>query len=52
MFIYITENMNPNYRIIPCFVEKNPKKHLKSVLHQNKIFGFILQILTAPPTFL
>ncbi len=29
MFIYITKNMNPNYNIIPCFVEKNPKKTLQ-----------------------
>jgi hypothetical protein len=47
----ITENMTPNYSIIPCFIEKNPKKHLKFVLYQNKICGFLLQVPIAPPTF-
>ncbi len=40
MFYCIIENMNPNYNIIPCFVEKNPKKHLKFVLYQNKVFYY------------
>jgi hypothetical protein len=48
----IVENMNPNYSIIPCFVEKNPKQHLKFVLYQNKIYGFLLQVPIAPPTLL
>ncbi len=25
MLLYITKNINPNYNIIPSFVEKNPK---------------------------
>jgi hypothetical protein len=29
MLLYINENMNPNYSIIPCFVENNPKITLK-----------------------
>jgi hypothetical protein len=28
----ITKNMNPNYSIIQCFVEKNPNQHFKSML--------------------
>ncbi len=52
MLFYITKNMNPNYNIIPCFVEKNPKKHLKFVLYQNKICGFLLQVPTILPTLL
>jgi hypothetical protein len=51
MLICITENMNPNYNIIPCFVEKNPKQNLKYVLYQNKICGFLPQVppANAPP---
>jgi len=52
MFLCINENMNPNYNIIPCFIEKNPKQHLKYVLYQNKIYDFLLQVLLAPPIFL
>jgi hypothetical protein len=51
VFLY-TESINPNYIIIPCFVEKNPKKHLKSMLYQNKVCGFLLQVPTTLPTFL
>jgi hypothetical protein len=40
--------MNPNYTIIPYFVEKNPKQHLKSMLYQNKVYGFLLQVPLAP----
>jgi hypothetical protein len=29
MFLCITENMNPNYSMIPCCVQKNPKQHSK-----------------------
>jgi hypothetical protein len=47
-----SRNMNPNYNIIPCFVEKNPKKHLKYMLYQNKVCGFLLQVPTVLPTFL
>jgi hypothetical protein len=37
--------MNPNYNVIPYSVEKKiPKKHLKFVLYQNKICGFLLQV--------
>jgi hypothetical protein len=52
MLLYIIEIMNPNYSIILCFVEKNPKKHLKYVLYQNKICIFLLQVPTTPPTHL
>jgi hypothetical protein len=52
MFICIIENMNPNYIVITCFVEKNPKEHLKFVLYQNKVCGFLLQVPLAPSTFL
>jgi hypothetical protein len=44
--------MNPNYNIIPCFVEKNPKKYLKFVLYQNRVCGSLLEIPLAPPTLL
>jgi len=44
----MTENMNPNYSIIPCFVKKNPRQHLKFVLYQNRVCGFLLQIPLAP----
>jgi hypothetical protein len=44
--------MNLNYNIIPCFVEKNPKQHLKFVLYQNKVCGFLLQVHTTLPTLL
>jgi hypothetical protein len=40
MFLYITKNMNLNYNIIPCFVEKILKKHLKFVLYQNNVCGY------------
>ncbi len=40
--------MNSNYSIIPCFVEKNPKKHFKSMLYQNKVCVFLFQVPTAP----
>ncbi len=50
MLLYITKNMNPNYSVIPCFVEKkSPKQHLKSVLYQKKVYAFLPQI---PPTLL
>jgi hypothetical protein len=52
MFIYIIENMNPNYSVIPCFVEKNPKQHLKCVLYQNIVYGFLLQVPPTPTTLL
>ncbi len=29
MFLYITKNINPNYIMIPNFVEKNPKTALQ-----------------------
>ncbi len=29
MFLYIIENTNPNYSIIPCFVEKDPRTTFK-----------------------
>jgi hypothetical protein len=32
MLLYGTENMNPNYNMIPYFVLKNPKQHLKCVI--------------------
>jgi hypothetical protein len=51
MLLCITENMNPNYSIIPCFVEKNLKKHLKFVKYQNKVYGFLLQIPITPTFF-
>jgi hypothetical protein len=43
--------MNQNYSIVPCFIEKNPKKHLKFMSYQNKVCGFSLQIPIIP-TFL
>jgi hypothetical protein len=46
MFFYIIKNINSNYNIIPCFVEKNPKNHFKYVLYQNKVCGFLLQVPT------
>jgi hypothetical protein len=33
---------------IPCFVEKIPKQELKSMVSQNIIYGFLLQVLTTP----
>jgi hypothetical protein len=37
----------------PMFCRKKiPKQHLKFVLYQNKVCGFLLQVLQAPPTFL
>ncbi len=42
--------MNPNYNVIPCFVEKQiSKQHFKYVLYQNKICGFLPQVPLAPP---
>jgi hypothetical protein len=29
---------------------KKPKQHLKSVLYQNKVYGFLLQVPPTPPT--
>ncbi len=52
MFLYIIENMNPNYNIILCFVEKIPIFFKKFVLYQNRICGFLLQVPTTPPTLL
>jgi len=43
MFLYITENMNPNYNIIPCFVEMKSKQQIKFVVLNYKI-------PTGPPT--
>jgi hypothetical protein len=40
VLIYITKNIFQNYNVVPCFVEKNPKQHFKSMLYQNKIYGF------------
>jgi hypothetical protein len=47
-----TKNMNPNYNIIPSFVEKKSKQHFKSMLYPNKVCGFLLQEPIAPPTLL
>jgi len=53
MLVCIIENMYPNYSVIPCFVEKIiPKQHLKFVLYQNKVNGFLLQVLPTFPIFL
>jgi hypothetical protein len=35
--------MNQNYNRIPCFVEKNSKQQLKSVVYQKQICDFLLQ---------
>ncbi len=41
VFCYIIKNMNQNYNRIPCFVEKNPKQQLKSMVYpkQNSWFS-------------
>jgi hypothetical protein len=52
VLLCITENMNPNHNVIPCFVEKNPKQHLKFVLYQNIVSGFLLQVPPTPPPLL
>jgi hypothetical protein len=44
--------MNQNYNIISCFVEKNQKQQIKYVVHQNKVYGFLLQVPTTLPTLL
>jgi hypothetical protein len=44
VLFYITEKSNPNYSIIPGFVEKIPKQHLKFVLCQNRVYGFLPQV--------
>jgi hypothetical protein len=44
MLLYINVNMNQIYSRIPCFIKKNPKQQLKSIVYQNKICGFPLQI--------
>jgi hypothetical protein len=42
---FFVENMNPNYNIIPCFVEKKiSKQHLKYMLYQNRVYGFLPQV--------
>jgi hypothetical protein len=43
----IIGKMNPNYSMIPCFVGTNPKQHLKFMLYQNRICGFLPQIPSA-----
>ncbi len=53
MLLYITVNMYQNYNRIPCFVEKKiPKQQLKSMVHRNKVCGFLLQVHTTPLIFL
>jgi hypothetical protein len=52
VFFFIIENMNPNYNIIPCFVEKISKQHLKFVIYQNRINGFLFPLPQARPIFL
>ncbi len=41
MFLYIIENMNPNYNVISCLLKEIPKQHLKYVLYPNKISSFL-----------
>jgi hypothetical protein len=52
MLLCITKSMNPNYSMIPYVVGKNPQQYLKSMLYQNKVCGFLLQVPLAPPIFL
>ncbi len=52
MLLCLTENMNPNYNIIRCFVEKIPKQHLKFVLYQNKVCDFLSQVPPILPILL
>ncbi len=47
MLLYITEVMNLNYNIIPCFVEENPKTTL--IKTQSMVFYLVF---LAPPTLL
>jgi len=33
-------------------LKKNPKQHLKSMLYQNRVYGFLLQVPPTHPTIL
>jgi hypothetical protein len=51
VFFYITKNMNPNTTKSHVLLKKIPKQHLKFVLYQNKVYGFLLQIPPTPTLF-